>query len=76
MVNVGDLVCIKPDAMTSPSMMFSADATFKVIALHFGPGQDPEGAADLERADGKIEPRFPASRLKTVLPGHRGPRNS
>lgn len=66
MVNIGDVVRVKPGITTSLSTMFDADTTFKVIALHFGPGHDPEGNADLMRPDGTVEPWFPASRLKKV----------
>ncbi|PRH89094.1 hypothetical protein C5L14_00410 [Labrys okinawensis] len=64
MVNIGDVVRIKPGIVTSLSVMFDIDATFEVVALHFGPGNDPEGNVDLMRPDGKIEPWFPASRLE------------
>lgn len=66
MVNIGDVVRVKSDTVSSLSEMFSAETTFEVIALHFGPGNDPEGNVDLRRPDGKIEPWFPASRLERV----------
>jgi hypothetical protein len=73
MVNIGDVVRVKSDAVSSLSEVFSAETTYEVIALHFGPGNDPEGNVDLRRPDGKIEPWFPASRLERVSERHRGP---
>ncbi|GLS20576.1 hypothetical protein GCM10007874_35930 [Labrys miyagiensis] len=64
MVNIGDVVRVKSDAVSSLSERVDAETTFEVIALHFGPGNDPEGNVDLRRPDGKIEPWFPASRLE------------
>ena len=66
MVNIGDVVRIKSSAVSSLSEMFGAETTFEVIALHFGPGNDPEGNVDLRRPDGKIKPWIPASRLERV----------
>ena len=71
MVNIGDVVRVKSDAVSSLSEMFGAETTFEVIALHFGPGNDPEGNVDLRRPDGTIEPWFPASRLERVSDRHR-----
>ncbi|MDT3377368.1 hypothetical protein RNI52_08535 [Labrys neptuniae] len=72
MVNIGDVVRVKSDAVSSLSEMFSAETTFEVIALHFGPGNDPEGNVDLRRPDGTIEPWFPASRLERVSDRYHG----
>lgn len=72
MVNIGDVVRVKSDAVSTLSEMFSAETTFEVVALHFGPGNDPEGNVDLRRPDGRIEPWVPASRLETVSDRHRG----
>lgn len=72
MVNIGDVVRIKSNAVSSLSEMFGGETTFEVVALHFGPGNDPEGNVDLRRPDGTIKPWFPASRLERVPDRHRG----
>ncbi len=68
---VGDVVQPNPDIMTTISK-YPKGTGFKVLAVHYLPGNDPEGNVDLRLPDGTIEPLFPVSRL---LPAPRGARD-